>query len=321
LTEKALNLWPDRIKSEDDAAAGLSWPAFLKWAAGFLLVIFLLDYGICAFLDVGLRRYFGLDKPAQVVFVGHSRTILGIDDALLGRALGVKAAKFAVNGANTVDRAAMVRFFLTQQPDVKVLVYDVEASSFAGEGLSANSYRLFFPFIGDPGMAAYLKGQCKSLDEYWLRKIWRTSRYDEVTLSLAMRGWLGVRENLKLQAFNPALARRAVEKGRSRPVSVEAAAYRTFLSTIAFARARGVKVALVNLPTVDILNRIDAEKREQVRELFRKLAREDPDVVFLDYSRAFETRYDLFYDTIHMNAKGQRLVTEELAKRLKGVLQ
>ena len=299
----------------------LSWLAFFKWAAGFLLVIFLLDYGICAFLDVGLRRYFGLDKAVQVVCVGHSRTILGIDEALLGRALGVTAAKFAVNGANTVDRAAMVRYVLTQQPGVKVLVYDVEESSFAGEGLSANSYRLFFPLIDDPGMTAYLKGQCKSLDEYWLRKIWRTSRYDEVTLSLAMRGWFGVSENLKLQKFDPVLARRAVETGRSRPVSVDAAAYQTFLNTIAFARARGVKVVLVNMPTVDILNRIDMEKREQVRDLFRKLTKDYPHVVFLDYSRAFETRYDLFYDTIHMNAKGQRVVTEDLAKHLKEVIQ
>jgi lysophospholipase L1-like esterase len=35
----------------------------------------------------------------------------------------------------------------------------------------------------------------------------------------------------------------------------------------------------------------------------------------------FETRYDLFYDTIHMNAKGQQVVTDDLAKRLKEVLQ
>jgi lysophospholipase L1-like esterase len=101
---------------------------------------------------------------------------------------------------------------------------------------------------------------------------------------------------------------------------VDAAAYRTFLNTIAFAKSRGVNVVLVNMPTVDIINRIDAEKREQVRDLFRKLAKDDPHVVFLDYSRAFENRYDLFYDTIHMNAKGQRVVTEDLAKRLKEVL-
>jgi len=307
------------MQNEDGAVTRLSWPAFLKWAVGFLLVIFLLDYGICAFLDAGLRRYFSLDKPAQVVCVGHSRTMLGIDEALLGRTLGVRAAKFAVNGANTTDRAAMVKYFLTQQPDVKILVYDVEESSFASEGLSANSYRLFFPLIDDPGMAAYLKSQCKSLDEYWLRKIWRTSRYDEVTLSLAFRGWLGVAENLKLQAFNPVMAQRAIEKGRSRPVAVDPANYRVFLNTIAFAKSRGVKVVLVNMPTVDIINRIDAEKREQVRDLFRKLAGADHDVLFLDYSRTFETRYDLFYDTIHMNAKGQRVLTEDLAKRLKAI--
>jgi lysophospholipase L1-like esterase len=93
--------------------------------------------------------------------------------------------------------------------------------------------------------------------------------------------------------------------------------YLFFLDTVAFAKSRGVKVALVNMPTVDILNRIDAEKREQVRALFATLAREDPNILFLDYSRTFETRYDLFYDTIHMNTKGQQVLTEDLAGHLK----
>ena len=61
--------------------------------------------------------------------------------------------------------------------------------------------------------------------------------------------------------------------------------------------------------------------REQVRDLFRKLAKDNPLVVFLDYSRAFETRYALFYDTIHMNAKGRQVMTEDLARSLKEVLQ
>lgn len=284
----------------------------------FLLVILVLDYFICALLDDGLRRYFGLDKPSQVVFVGHSRTILGIDEEFFGRQLGVKAAKFAVNGANTIDRAAMVRYFLKKRPEVKMVVYDVEESSFTGEGLSSNSYRLFFPFIDDPDVAEYLKSQCKSADEFWLRKILRSSRYDEVTFALSMRGWFGVKENLKLQKFNPALAKRAVEKGQSRPVAVDTRQYDVFLHTINFATNRGVKMVLVNMPSVDIINRTDPLKREDIRYLFRKLASENPNVVFFDYSRAFETRYDLFYDTIHMNAKGQQVLTEDLAQKIRG---
>ena len=49
--------------------------------------------------------------------------------------------------------------------------------------------------------------------------------------------------------------------------------------------------------------------------------KDNPNVVFLNYSRVFEPCYDLFYDTIHMNAKDQRVVTEDLVKRLKEVLQ
>jgi len=303
----------------------------------FTVLLFVLDYGLCAFLDKGLRRYFGFDRPVEVVFVGHSRTILGIDEELIEKITGLKASKFAVNGANTVDRAAMVRYFLKKQPGVRVVVYDVEESSFSDEGLSANSYRLFFPFIDDPDMADYLKKHCKSADEYWLRKIFRSSRYDEVTLWLSVRGWLGIKENLKLQKFDPALARRAIEKGSSRPAKVDVRQYDVFLNTVCFATARGVKVVLVNMPTVDIINRIDPSGREEVRNLFRDLAggsaggadcadgtlsfphAPSGNPVFLDYSRTFETRYDLFYDTIHMNAKGQQVLTEEIARQLKSV--
>lgn len=121
-------------------------------------------------------------------------------------------------------------------------------------------------------MADYLKKHCKSADEYWLRKIFRSSRYDEVTLWLSVRGWLGIKENLKLQKFDPALARRAIEKGRSRPVKVDRGQYDIFLNTVRFATARGVKVVLVNMPTVDIINRRDVAGREEVRKLFRNLA-------------------------------------------------
>jgi len=40
-------------------------------------------------------------------------------------------------------------------------------------------------------------------------------------------------------------------------------------------------------------------------------------IIFLDYSRTFETRYDLFYDTIHINAEGQKVLTEEIGKKIK----
>jgi len=303
------------------AADHRSWPSFFRRAAGFLIFLVILDYGICAFLVRGLQRYFGLDQPVQVLCVGHSRTILGIDEALLSRLLGAAVAKFAVNGANTADRAAMVRYALAKRPGIRLVVYDVEEAGFADEGLRANSYRQFFPFVDDSGMAAYLQEQCKTPDEYWLRKVWRTSRYDEVTLWLSLRGWLGIRENLKLQKFDPAMAERAVARGMRRPVQVDDRNYRKFLDTLAFIRSRGVLVALVNMPTVDILNRLDRQKRESIRNLFRSLAARDPGILFLDYSSAFESRYDLFYDTIHLNAEGQQALTKELAARLRGFLQ
>src|SRR5262245_53844805 len=91
-----------------------------------LLVLFLVLDRIAGWILLhGLERYYGMDVPAQVLCVGHSHTVLGIDKVELEQALGVPVAKFAVEGANTSDRLVMIRYYLKRQPNsVRAVVYD-----------------------------------------------------------------------------------------------------------------------------------------------------------------------------------------------------
>jgi hypothetical protein len=179
---------------------------------------------------MGLRRYYGKDGKVDVLCIGHSRTVLGIDAEILSRATGLKVAKYAVNGANIVDRDAMIRQFLSEHPEVRLIIYDVEASTFSSDGLSSNSYRLFLPFLDNPEMRAYLEKQSKSPSELMLKRIFRTARYDEVTFSLALRGLFGMNRNLKYGRFDEGRAKRWIEKGKNRPVTIDSKSYRTFQS-------------------------------------------------------------------------------------------
>jgi hypothetical protein len=300
--------------------ARTGWRTFLLKALGFAVLLFFLDLAMSKVLAEGLRRYFGMNGRVDVLCVGHSRTILGIDAELLSRSLGMKVAKYAVNGANTADRYAMVRHFLSEHPEVRILIYDVESTTFTSEGLSSNSYRLFFPFIDNQEMATYLRSHSQSAAEFYLRKVLRTSRFDEVTASLAGRGLLNKHQNLKFGQFDAERARRWLEEGKNRPVTIQDSNLDIFMKTIEYTKSKAVTVLLVDMPTVDILNDIEMPKSEPVRNVFSALPKNYPHVMYLDLRTRYEDHHQLFYDMIHLNSEGQKLVTEQIAAHVRAVL-
>lgn len=286
-------------------------------AAFFVMFLAVIDLMIGSVLDMGLRRYFGMDGKVDVLCVGHSRTVLGIDAEMLSRETGLRVAKYAVNGANIADRDAMIRQFLTEHPEVRLIIYDVEASTFSDDGLSSNSYRLFFPFLDNPEMGAYLNKQGLARSDFWLKKIVRTARYDETTFSLAMRGLLGMNRNLKHGRFDEARARRWIEQGKSRSVKIDSKSYKAFLATVDFVHSRGVTMLLVDMPTVDLLNQAERPASEAVRAMFGKFEEQYTNLDYYDLSTAYESDYGIFYDMIHLNAEGQKIVTSVLTQEVK----
>ena len=99
---------------------------FLLKAIILVSLIICIDQIISLVCRRGLDDYYTLAQPAQILCVGHSQTVLGIDKVRIEKEMGLRVAKFALEGANTADRLALIRYYFARQPhSVKAVVYDV----------------------------------------------------------------------------------------------------------------------------------------------------------------------------------------------------
>lgn len=299
-------------------------PAFqrLIWKGVLFGAVFLiLDRGLGWGLKIGLDRYYGLTRPAAVLCVGHSHLELGLDKARLESALRLPVAKFAMAGATTGDRLVMIRHYFVRHPGaVRAVVYGVDPHTFTSEGLSSASYRLLFPFLGDPGVREYVRRHCQTAFEYPVRRVFWLPRFNENSVALSARGWLGKWTNLKYGQVDLIRLQRQIKRGEYRRIAFDEENLRLFEETLRVVRAQGATLVLVYFPTVDVMNRAEPEKHAQVVSRFVRMAQQHDGVVFLDYNREYESRHELFYDPIHLNPRGQREVTERLAADLTWLL-
>lgn len=291
----------------------------LLFFAGIILSI---DHGIGCLLKNGLDKYFGLNKRAGVLCIGHSHTMLGIDGPALERGLGTPVAKYAINGANTFDRLAMTKHYFASHPDtVRLVVYDVDDHAFTGAGLSSNSYRLFYPYIDNADIAQYVAKHVGSRSEYESRRLLKLLRFNSVTLNLALRGILDRCESFKTGRVDIGTLQADIKAGKRPSITVDPEMVKSFSETVGYIRAHNAKLVLLSIPTVDVMNDMDKQRHDQVMGIFRKYAEQDSGVVFRDYNPAFSHRHELFCDPIHLNREGQGLVTDEVIRDLRQLLK
>jgi hypothetical protein len=287
----------------------------------FGAAVFAAGHAVAFFFEAGIERYFGLSSHAAIVFVGHSQVLLGIDHLKIGKALRVPTAMLAANGIDAGDRLALLQCFFSRPQSVKAVVYGVDDALFSGEGLSSNSYTQLLPLMDDPSVNAYVRARFPSLAAYWRARTYPPLRYDDTTLWVGVRGWLGLYDNYKIRALDDNDLRARAQVWH-RPLSINPRQYAYFEQTIDLVRQKGCKLILVNMPVVDVLVRQDHDRREAVREIFLQASRTTPDITYFDLSEAFSSDHRLFYDPIHMNTDGRELVsaalTQELSKLLNG---
>ena len=287
--------------------------------AAIIVLLFMVgDFAVFHVLKAGMDRYYGLNKPAKILCVGYSHTVLGIDAQRIEKALRVPVAKYATAGANTLDRMWMVRHFSDKQPSVTTVIYDVDPRLFDTEGLSSASYILFLPYIDDPDMAEYLRQEV-TWQEYVTAKLIHTARFRDQTINIALRGLLGKIENKKMNRIRIEDYQGRLEQEKAREIRVNPESRQCFLDTVDYLTGRGINVILLRIPTIDLLNEIDPPGQEKVLSLFRKLANKNPGVWFWDYNRDYQHRHELFYDLRHLNWKGNEIVTGRVIQDLKAL--
>lgn len=300
---------------------GYGFAVALRRLSVFLGIFLVLDQALGWVLLRGLEKYFRLGTHADVLCIGHSHTVLGIDRTKLEHQTGLKVVKFAMQGANNVDRGIMLQYFLSRQPfPPKIIIYDVSGHTFTDDNLSANSYQLFFPYVGEPLVREYLRKHCRSDLEFWLRRFLASTRYQEASLALSLRGYLGREDNLKWNRLDVPRLALQIEQGDYRRIQLNQESMLQVQENIRVALASGAQVVLLYIPTVDLLNRAEAEMHQKVVRQLEEFSQRMEGVHYLDYNRILESQHELFADPIHMNPEGQKRVTEMLGKDLKDIL-
>lgn len=284
-----------------------------------LLVFIMLDFGISTVLRSGIDNYFGLSQHADMLLIGHSHLMLSVDKQQMEQDLGIKISKYCREGSDVEDKYFMTKQFLDSpySDSLKVLMYGVDLFTFSPGGLSSNSYLMFYPFL-DNDDVDYMIRTCSSESDYWLHKLIRTYRYnDSSIMNASIRGLMNDWSNKKAGQVDVAAYQKVVDEGQERHILMDQKLIDRFMETIEMATNRGIRVILVNTPTLDLLNRYEPEKFKEICDWYRDFASSQELVEYWDYNQEYASRYDLFYDKLHVNVLGQKVMNERITQDLK----
>lgn len=283
----------------------------------FLIILFSLDRGIAYFLNDGLYKYFGLSQNSEILLIGHSHTVLGLDKVLMEKELSLMVSKYARSGANLYDRKAMIEHYYSMGHNPKVVIYDVDAHMFTKGNLSQNSYQLFYPFMDNNIIKKHIKNANPKWQELILRNTLSTSRYNEMLIAQSIRGQLGKWTNFKNSTIN---LNNWVNQLKGKPygsIEFNDESIKLFEETLTFLKSKNTKVVLAYIPTIDLLNNQDINNYKKIINFYENLDKTDENITFLNYNEKYESNYELFFDPVHMNKKGQKTITNEIIKFIK----
>lgn len=283
----------------------------------FIAILFVFDLIISLVLLKGIERFYGLRGDADVLMIGHSHLMLAVDKVTLEEESGLAVAKYTREGVNMADRRVMAQqyFDICSEPPETVIL-SIDPWLFSGEGLSLNSWKLFLPFMDDRGVNSYIKSSAKKFD-YYRYKILRSGRFNAQLLNASARGWLKNWDNLKFGVVDTVRYNNEDALRGFRPITFSRELMEDFSATLDFLSSKKTRVLLLNTPVWEPL--INAQRAEYNRSMFLidSLAREHcPGAEIIDLVPEFAHRTELFFDPIHMNPEGQRVVTEALAERI-----
>lgn len=280
--------------------------------------VLLADYVLDRILLYGVNSFYGLHQHSKILLIGHSHLMLATDKTRMEEELNTTVSKYTREGVNVCDRKMMVYQYLTSRyaDSLKICLYGVDLCTFTGKGLSQNSYTLFYPFMDNTVMDDYIKGYAPSID-YWLHKLIRVSRYnDDGIKGAAVRGWRKDWSNRKNGTVDISTYRQKLLNGDERHIEMEPELIEEFKETINILTDRGVKVILVNTPTLDLLNEYEPEKYKMMVEWFSRFASDHENVEYWDFNPKYSSRHELFHDRLHLNVKGQQVITTEIIDKL-----
>lgn len=283
-----------------------------------LIMLFLaIDFVISKVLIEGLNRYFGLNEKADVLINGSSMVMNGFDRYELGKIIDLDVASYSHEGVSLVDRQAMLQhFYDNYKCDVKTIIFEIHPLIFSSYIRSKNVYTIFYPFMDVDNIDYYIKERA-SEKEYWVHKIIRTSRFDSNKLITVARGYLGVFGSFKTNVLD----KERVDKnlhGVVNEIVIAPQKQELFEEIMQMIESNNSRALLVMMPMYD--SKFKTFPKDDYKELcfyFEDFCSRKDGFEFLDLNiDSITTNAQLFFDDVHLNVKGQKVVTDIVAGHL-----
>jgi hypothetical protein len=280
---------------------------WLKRLMVFIVLFFLIDFGISTALLPGLNKYFGLNTNAKILLNGSSMSLAGFNKAKIETDTNKSVAFYSRNGVSLEDRKTMLEhYFNTTTQKTDIVVLEINPLLFSKRFTAANVYMLFLPFMDDPAMDEFVKSKT-TFKDYCVRKWIRTSRYNIDLFSLSLKGYLGMYENKKTQVLDDNALEGLKSEVNSVPVEFDKNKAELFNKTIVLAKSHSKKIILVNMPIFESKMKTFKSKEYQVFIAFiKEFVIKNQNILFLDLNQPDITANpNLFSDPLHVNVEGQ----------------
>lgn len=283
----------------------------------FLLLFLGLDWGVSTIFRMGMERYYGINQDAEILIIGHSHMMKTCNKVKLEQGLNKKIAKYCREGVLIKQRHKMVQHFLLHQKHhtVPYVLYGVDPHMFNhSNDLSANSYKLFYPFMETPVMDEYV-WQEASLWDYTLHKYIRSTRYSDTAIYRSARGWLNYWESMA----RGVISNKKWNQPRPWKVNMPEDNVKIFHETLDLLINSGAHIILVYPSIIKSYETSNPEAFQFMMNYFQSLADAHPKIDFLNYAPLVSHRQELYEDPVHLNRQGEAIITENLIDDLKSI--
>lgn len=284
------------------------------------IVFFVVDYTGHRILKYGLDKGMGLNEHSKVLIVGHSQLMMGIDKSMIEDSLGCKVTKHTRTGVGIGVRMMMTDMYVDSEysDSLKCVVLAVDPFSFNDEGLSQNSFMLFYPWMDDHYVDEFIYRSTDNVT-FWGHKIFRLSRYSDDLIKQSLRGWKNDDRNYKNTFLTDEIYERGKDKWE-RPIKFDQTLMHNLEETVDHIVSKGIHVILLQSPSYYKLTENQLDKYEKILGYFQSLAKKSPLVSFIDYDKIYNRQTKLFFDPLHLNIYGQKMMTQRLVDDIATVL-
>lgn len=284
-----------------------------------MLLVFVIDLATSTVMLTGLNKFYGFNEKPVMLINGSSMSLSGFNKSEIEKELQTRVAIYAKEGVGVEDRHAMIeQFFSDKSQGVKTVIYELNPLLFSKTLTAANVYTIFYPFMDNNAINGYIKERAPA-KEYYAHKVFRSSRFDALTINLALKGYLNKYENFKTNAIDSGTAYfGANETGKVR-VEMSPEKLAVFEQSVKLIRQNNARVVLVMMPIFHQKKAtFDTSSYARLENYFRMISTIQAGVSYLDLNSPDITHNaSLYSDVLHLNRNGQNSVTAAIVQFFK----